>query len=446
MAHSFTISDGTTTFSLVATNALLRNYQMAVPQAGEDTVTDTVELLIYAASGALMQTATRTLQTLLEDAERRARTGLGARVFVNATLDSDGSAWRSELVRGRLEPKEDALAVWPNFKYEATLYLERRPWWEGALAQIPLTNSNATADTTGLTLWNHDDAGAGHDNYAQIAATDVTGALPAPVKIEIKNTVGAARAYTSIHLANNAFSDPANFTHILEAESRDNATGTITADSTASGGNRLDVSVSAPVADVVRIPLSAALLQDCAGRWFRVLVRVVSFGGQETMQAVITDSTGTYGIWPGPEVYLGTVAGGDDHVDLGALPFPPGGYDTSWGAMALQLEFSRASSTTNVTIDYVALLPADNYRKLAFRGPETANNAIVVDDPIEGLTYYEVGGARLPLIVTRGAPLQVWPGRLQRVYLYEDNNTGLINQIDDTFAVRMWYRPRRVTI
>ena len=45
MAHALSISDGTTTFSLSTTNCVLVQYTPAEPQKGENTVTETIEVM-----------------------------------------------------------------------------------------------------------------------------------------------------------------------------------------------------------------------------------------------------------------------------------------------------------------------------------------------------------------------------------------------------------------
>ena len=222
MAHTYSISDGTTTFSLVATNCAVvaPGYTPATGDGQTPTVTESIPLMLYAATAAAMQTAIGTLERLLADVRRRAQRQTGLKVYLHVQLDSDAAAWRSELIDARLELKENSLQVWAQAKMDAILYIERVPYFEGALAQIPLTNSSATSDTSGLTIYNHNDSGTGHDHYTGILAADVAGNLPAPIKIELTNTTGDSQEYYQFFIANNVFNDPVNFTGsgILEAE------------------------------------------------------------------------------------------------------------------------------------------------------------------------------------------------------------------------------------
>ncbi len=132
MAHSISITDGTTTFSLTSTNCMLVNYPMGTPstEAGvAQNVTESISVLLYANTPTSMQTATATLERLMEQARRRRYSSTGPAVYINVQLDSDASAWRSRIYNARLELKENSLAIWGNAKVEATVYIERAPYW-----------------------------------------------------------------------------------------------------------------------------------------------------------------------------------------------------------------------------------------------------------------------------------------------------------------------------
>ena len=134
MAHVLSITDGTTTFSITSgSTCYLINYAMASPTLGEASLTETINLMVTGANGAAVQTNTATLERLLDSARRRRMESYGPRVYLQVQLDSDGSTWRSEIYDARLDIAEDGLAVWANAKLMASLYVERAPFWEGAL-------------------------------------------------------------------------------------------------------------------------------------------------------------------------------------------------------------------------------------------------------------------------------------------------------------------------
>lgn len=452
MGHVFTLTDGTTTISLVASGVLLDNYAMSVPEGDDVTVVDTVDIMVEGASGAAMQSKARAIEAMMDAATRYHRTRTGARVFVTAQLISDADAWRSEIVGGRLEPADDTLAVWANNKARMTLYIERMPYWEGPETPLPLSNGNGTNNTAGLTLYN-DGSGVGtsptvRNNWAQIAAGVVTGALPAAVNVELKNTTGSAQTLNAVHMANLALNDPTNFPHILQAEAR-TAGGTVAANASASGGSVVQLT-NYVSGQTVTWDLSATLLQKTQGRWFRLMLslfyRTATVDKAETVQAEILDGTGAFVLVSGPEVAIAHASIAFDPLfDLGALPLPPGGYDAAWGALKLRLTFRIASGTATTYLDYLQITPTDSYRVLDMRPAAIANNALVVDNGYDDLAYVETAGARAPYVMPRGEPLLVWPGKLQRIYVLADRVSGPLD-IDHKWAVRAWYRPRRLSI
>ena len=438
MAHALSITDGTTTFSLSTTNAYLILYVPTEAQPGETSVTESVEIMFYAASAAAMQTAIQSLQRLLEGIRRRQQWGVGPAVYFQFQPDGDATTWRSEMLDARLEYKEDTLSVFPQAKLPATLLLQRVPFWEGALTQIPLTNQSASNNTSGITVYNHDDSGTNHDNYVQIAAAAVGGSLPAPVKLELTNGTGSTQNWKQIWLACNAFSDPANFTHILEME-----TAYLSGGST---GSNADSSNSGYVINTFnsqnsqQFTLSAALLQDALGYDFHMLTRFRSVDNSVYIRPSIMDSSGSYALWVGDEVQVTTTS--DAIVDLGVCPLPPGGYGTAYGAQRLQLAM-RAASTSNVHTDFIAFFPANTFRRLRMLST-TANGVKVTDDGPEGRAYSVASSAETPNIAVSGMPLTVWPNTLQRIYVlwsYFD----LSASISTTMSVKAWYRPRRAS-
>lgn len=447
--HAITLTDGTTTATLYSlTGTFPTGWKLAAREEDEETVAESLDLLIQGASIAAVSTAVRTIETLLDDAQRRARTRVGARIFLTVQWDGETDAWRSEVLGGRLE-LHGAAEQYSLRAIEGTLALTRRTYWEGPETPLPLTNSNGSNDTAGLTVWNHDDSGTGHDNYVQIAATDVVGSLPAPVKIELKNTTtSGARTWETIVLANNVYSDPANFPHMLEAEAR-TAGGSVSANGNASGGNELQLSGYSS-GQQVDWDLSAALLQKAGGRWFRLLLvrrlRNGSAAQAETVQAQILDSGSSFALYTQPQETALTPATPSytPLVDIGALPLPPSGYDSAWGALKLRLTFRVASGTASTYLDYLQLTPTDSRRVLTLRPASVASNALVVDNGIDGLAYVETSGVRNAFVLPDSTPLTVWPGRLQRIYVQAGSAT--YTAIDDKWAVRLWYRPRRLTI
>ncbi|MGV1048228.1 MAG: hypothetical protein ACOYD4_06865 [Solirubrobacterales bacterium] len=439
MAHVFAITDGTTTFAITSTTANMQQYDMGVAGEGEETTVDTVALHIRGSSGSNMQTNVRTLEALLEAAKRRRKKGIGPRVYVMVTLDTDGSGWRSELVGGALDLSPASLAVWANNQMPAELTLERMAFWEAASeVELQLSAPNQSAATGGRTIYNHWDSDTGHGYWVQIAAAQVGGNLPAPFRLELANSVGSGRAYNRVHAAVNVLNDPANFAGRIEGESWSSGAST-EADASSSGGNRATFTVN--TSTTVTWALNDAFVVDASGMRFWMLARVVSLSGHVTVRPELRTGAGTT-VWQSHEPMQWDTTTAHLAV-LGTLPIPPGGYDTTWDDVVLALVFTSSASVT-VKIDYIAFMPCDNYRLVTMLGESVANGGAVVVDDMTGYAGVSVSSLMRPLASPRGNPMLLYPAQIQRIYVLQDIVAGC--NIADTFSVRVYFRARRATV
>lgn len=329
MAHAITLTDGTTTANLYSTTGTFpTTWKLGSPEEDRDTIGEALDLLIQATSIANLQTAVRRIEMLIDSAVRREKTRVGPRVFLTVQWDGEADAWRSEVVAGRLEVT-GAAEQYSRLKLEATLGLTRRAYWEGPETGIPLSNGNGTWDgsaATGLQIFNCND-GAGSSpnkrhNYVQIAANDVVGVLPAPVKVEFKQNLAGTMLLSGLYMATNADSAPTTLVHMIEAEDRAWG-GTVTADAACSGGSKNVFSAYTGSAQAYW-NLDSAIIQKTAGRWFRLLLalrsRNATAAQMETIQADLRDSTGVNVLYRGAETPFNAAnTSGDPIVDLGEI-------------------------------------------------------------------------------------------------------------------------------
>jgi hypothetical protein len=442
------ISDGTTIVSLSSTNCILNHYVPQTPKrngSGEldlDDVTEAIEVTFTGASTAAATAAINSVERLLMTAAQRNNLGIGAKVYLYYQPIGEGVAWRSEVRAGELRLADNAMTVFGQAKISTRIILTRAPWWEGARTQIPLTNSNGTNNTQGLTIYNHDDSQTGHDNYADIAAGVVGGTLPAALEIQLQNTSGASRGYNHLYLANNRFAT--TIAHVLEGEGRVSGYGTVAPGSpdynTYSNGQYVALSGTA-VECHWNIP--ATVLQGTRGRHMRILARVVSATVTPTwLTPELRDYYGLVVVHAGREVSVKNA--GTWLQDLGSVPLPPGGDNMNWAQQRLVLKV-RAATATDIAIDFMQLLPGDPlcWRDVPQRGMQVANNDWIVDDGIESSTYLIEGGANHPIYAPVGQPLHVFPALAQRLYVLTDGTSYSVNW---TQKIKAFYRPRRLTI
>lgn len=457
MAHVFSINNEATTITLdLASGVIVTGVTLDTPSIesrelipqGVDggeieslayrNVTSTLDLLIVHTTTAGLQGIVNDIEDMLADAHRRQKTGTGGRVYLQVQVDGEASTWRTEILIGRLRI-DNALDQWSSKKIEGQLIITRRFYWEGPEKELQLSASTQSAATGGRTVYNHDDADSGHDNWVQIAAAQVGGTLPAPVKLTLQNTTGGSVDYRNLYMATNAFSDPANFTHVIEGEARISGYGTITSLSSCSGGSYNAYAFSN--SGLILWDLSSSLLQKTQGRWFRLLARFAGWTGTDIyVKPILRDATGLVTLWEGDEVRIGSSADTSSRIiDLGGIPLPVGGYQTSWGVMTLALSV-RATGSAQVDIDFIQLTPLDSYRWVVQRGLSIVNNGMITDDNIEGLTH--AGGS--PIYSPKTGPLMVYPSKTQRIVILQD--IGSSSNITQTLTVRAYIRERRLSV
>ncbi len=445
------ITDGATTIVLSGTSPVLgcTYYPTTAQRAGGvyQPVTETAEINLRGTAAAMRATI-NAIEDMLQAAIQRQARGVGERVFVlYKPVDGDAAAYRSEVLDGRVMLSDEPMLrrfgdTSPTIRIGVVW--QRAHWWEGALTELSISANGQAAATGGRTIYNDPANG----NWLQIAADQVTGVLPAPVRLELFNTTGASKNYRKVFLGVNANSDPANLTHFLQAEARLSG-GTLSADATCSGSgnNRLDFTASTITFSWT---LPAATLQKTRGRVFRILARFASYFGAMYITPHIADANGTI-IWTGDEVAMDAV-GGETWRDLGAVSLPPGGYATDYGAHRLVLVFRGGAL---VQLDVLQLTATDSYRYLEMpaTGVAVPNAGAIVHDGIEGTASVlsGVGGTRTALASSYGGPLTLEPGTLQRIYVLNQIYTGLSGgageaPIGGAINARAYYRPRRLTV
>lgn len=453
-SHVLSLTDGTTTINLAdLTNTLTTKYTPVSPETDEmpalkmgdggeltrvdlRNVTETVDLWLMAATKPNLQVLINSIESMLFTARWRQKKKTGPRVYIQLQVDGEASAWRSEILAGRLVLDEEALTIWPNIKAAARLHITRRFFWEGAEVELQLSTSNQSAATGGRTIRNHDDSGTGDDNWVQIAVDQVKGTLPTPVRLTLTNVSGAAQGYRDIYLAVNAFADPANFVHMIEGEAAAPTYGTSSSDANSSNGAYLARTWSGTAEILWTIP--SATVQDGGGRFFRLLARFASVGGAFYVRPVLRDVNGLIDLYTScDEIY---VTSATPLADLGEIPLPPVSGDTSWAALTLVLKL-RATASTTIGLDFIQLTPTDSFCHLVQRGYDIANNGTITIDGSGEMVH--AGGVTIYTPI--GFPLFLFHGRLQRLLILENEGVAA-PAIANSFSVRAYVRPRRLTV
>lgn len=408
-------------------------------------VTETVRLWLYGESPAAVQSLIGSIERWAEGVHRRQRTRTGERGYLLQQVRSDTEMWRSEVLAARLQPADENLRRWGS-GVEVLLFVTRRPFWETvAERELPLDNTSAGGPATGgVTIYNHDDATTGHDNWVDVAAVDVAGNLPAPLRLRMTNNSGANIGYRNFWQANNSHYSPATFVHVIEGESMVGVTQV--ADGGSSGGYYGRASWTTliqHVVDLYKWQLPSSLLTAAAGGFFRVLVRFANTppSGMEFQLHIKTVPSPIFSLWDGPKF----TASGALLQDCGIVQLPPGATGGSYYDLNLVLS-GEYTGTSQLDIDFVQLTPADStrwFKQIGYQIPP--NDAIENNGPEDRV--YEIDaatGQQSYLYEAYSAALHVWPSRDQRLFFLFDEASTM--NISRSSSIRAWYRPRRSTL
>jgi hypothetical protein len=320
----------------------------------------------------------------------------------------------------------------------------RRYFWEAeSWTSVSLTNGSGTS-SSGVVVFNHDDADANHDNYVQIAAAGITGDLPAPPRLVLAGTVLGSPPVNRIFVTLNAFSTPASLAHVVEA-----AGGAAQAAATASGGSFRRIAPLAPVESGMHTITTE--MNYLLGGWVRILGRWhTQPTSTQRFRLAVYDQSTTNMIWQGPVITPDTSS---ELQDLGIVQLPPlnAGLDSLSGSIHVLGLRGYDSASGDSDIDFFLIGVVDGYRVYtrmstsAAVGLTTSN--VLVDNMADKYLYAEASldaGSRY-MNYTASGQMLLYPGQVQRLYFaWEDASYNWA--ISDTITVQLHYRPRRLAL
>jgi hypothetical protein len=389
----------------------------------------------------------QSLHKLIDAARRYQRDRVGNPVYVKFRKDTGESYYRSEILDARVDMEDDSLQS-PGPYDAGYIQLEitwtRRYFWEAeSWTSVSLTNGSGTS-SSGVVVFNHDDADANHDNYVQIAAAGITGDLPAPPRLVLAGTVLGSPPVNRIFVTLNAFSTPASLAHVVEA-----AGGAAQAAATASGGSFRRIAPLAPVESGMHTITTE--MNYLLGGWVRILGRWhTQPTSTQRFRLAVYDQSTTNMIWQGPVITPDTSS---ELQDLGIVQLPPlnAGLDSLSGSIHVLGLRGYDSASGDSDIDFFLIGVVDGYRVYtrmstsAAVGLTTSN--VLVDNMADKYLYAEASldaGSRY-MNYTASGQMLLYPGQVQRLYFaWEDASYNWA--ISDTITVQLHYRPRRLAL
>lgn len=321
--------------------------------------------------------------------------------------------------------------------FSLELSWERDAFFYGEELPVPLSNTSASGITSGLTLYNHDDAHVGHDNWFEINTQSIGNLWQLPLRLEIKNTT------TGEPLADfwlGSMSLPGSGTMpALSFEAENGSGGSSVADAGASGGKycRYDWTGSGwqTLANWTVPTLDLSRLQG-----FTLLPLLRFFGTPDEANLRLRWQVSVDGapVWVGP---ASGVDEGKASLRMEPLSLPWGELPLRGFAKAQQLSlqaFHPDSGAHRLHLDNFLLLPQQTFGAYRAIG-KLKQNASLIDDQSRGAVWSESGGQELQTHVRVGAGHYLLPGALQRFYCFLSEENGAA-PITRTVSIRGWYR------
>ena len=439
MTHSLSITYGSTTITLA-----LVDYTPTSALASVAEVTERWEVHVTGASKALLQAAIHEIERAFELARQHQANSFLDRVFLNFQPVGYEESYRSQILDGKIDFYDETLKwAWANAGFDVRLTITRQNFWEGAEAEIPLSNSNGEGVTDGIIIYNCNDGEpiATHirENWVDIDAADLEGDIPAPLKVKL--TAGGNGIQKPILVLNNS-GGLADLTHMAECE--DVAASTDT-DSTCSGGEygfkefaTVDEDVSVFFFD------HTSTFKDLEiGRWYLPFLRLQSI---PTIEDLWTRISLVYGLTQSTQ-YIRYPASDGPPV----IQYPPiklGLPNLATPIFSLGFYFKTSTAGTKLIAgDFIYMLPIDGVRFYDVNLSGSRGYDSLVDDPYENAVYkinvvtYDGGYQQL---LSKGNPLMVDPRHDARLYyLATGGGTARIGYWGELFA---YYRPRRLAL
>ncbi len=374
-------------------------------------------------------------------------------------VDTGNGVWkRSEITGGELRIATEHYDRLKRDFVPYELYINRKPYWEGAEAAIPLSNLNGSNNTTGLNVYNANDlAGSSPNrrcNYADIASGVIAGDMPAPLKLTGKNlfaAYGNNNDNLGVVWIGMGYTNPTTIKHVIEAESTQTGigvSGSSVSSSACSAGAYWSFAMHPSSLNtyytVGAYALSTANLSAFAGQRIRVLPRAAWASGFYSIFQfrLRVNNFSWQSDWVSPDA--GYARSIQSLFDVRMPPLLEG--LSSLGPATVYLDVRNTSANTiTLGLDDILLFPTDGWCEFSSNIP--TNSQFVVDgteDRYYGSDSNGVNRFALREFISNG--LEVQPGKAHRLFIAQHTIYGNQWLIGQVISLKASYRPRWGTL
>ena len=324
-------------------------------------------------TAAEIKPALATLQRLLNEAGNPPGSPPPGALLLFVQRAGETAPWESRIYGGRLELLGNIQRERQRHSQGVRLTLQREHAWEYADPYpVPLSNGNGSRVTGGLLVHNHLDATAGHDNFAEVAAADAPGDLPARLWIQMKHIHKSGAVLGSVWIHQLVENLAASLPNVLEGEAATAGSGvtrTLLTSATYSGGGaaRLAWAASSSETELARWSISSSFLGWAANKPLRPVLRFAAVPATTDLWLGWQVVSSGQVLWSSPPVLL---TPNQALVDLPALCLPPPPAvgplgQAVLGGLDLLLTARKASAAAcTLEVDAIQLLPLDGWRRL----------------------------------------------------------------------------------
>jgi hypothetical protein len=428
---------------------LLDGYAPTSPTSEKQTtLTEDVTLFLMGTGAAIREKLADIQRALNLAIENRPLTP----VMVRFDVDGSGTAYQSKLHGGSLQLTSKLINSWARGRAKAVLTFERDAVWEALTwVDVPISNTNGANVTDGsLKIYNcADTSGSAPNqriNYIDIAAADVSGSLPAPVRLLLTPSATVTHVYVG-HQAN--LDNTGLLLNRQEMESL-TGSGSVSADAGCSGGNYRALTIAAGTTETLSHP-SDWDMRYFSGGWYKFFMRYQAAPPANVKTRIgLGLNAGAIGSYT-PWAFLSTGL----LQELGDMRIPDREYLGGRSVFTLTKNYVLSVESKNTGMISAALnpdvlyyLPTDSY--VAFGSslnPVASGYRIDYRNGLEKfLASFDISDNKYSAYfdVLDGMGIWLRPGVTQRLHFLWRNATAC--SITDTMMVMLQYKPRRYTI
>jgi hypothetical protein len=282
-------------------------------------------------------------------------------------------------------------------------------------------------------------------NYTHIDSAVIDGDLPAVSRIEFTNNDAGADLET-VWIGQNYLSGPETLAHILEIDDSD--TGSSTGDATCGSGWKRIYAISDTEAKITGWTIPTETLTAADGGYFKVFARFSEYTNITAVKWRLKILYSGTVIWQGGQVKFDDTYALTNRIvrELDTIQLPPFIPENSVPTdLTLELWGIRDAGAINVNVDCLILMPLDGYRRLRSLDG-IAQNSVLKDDGVTNTYYQEVSSQQVRDIAAVGDQIVLWPNEDNRLYFLMHSHTTGVADHDRTASLRIYYRPRKITV